>query len=249
MLDNMNVRPSRERGVFFSMNTIKDILFVGAVHGDEPIGVDVLTTISSVEPQLNWIIGNEPAYRQRTRRFEGDLNRSAPGALGGATYEERRAAELIRLSEQYEAFIDLHGTDADTGIFLIVTNPSKRNLDLARRFPIERVVILPAITSDLEGPVSEYVTCGLEIECGRQDDPDTRDGLAEVLSTFLQELGAPVNRSSSQQVYELYGIFRGDTSGMCEFEEVEVLGEQFIALFIDCYGPGTCMQLRLVDSF
>ncbi len=228
-----------------SMKRVNDVLFVGATHGDESIGVDVLQELSSEKPGLQWLVGNEYAYRQGTRRFEGDLNRSAPGKLGAASYEERRAAELIAMSRNYAAFIDLHGTDADTGIFLIVTNPTEENLALARRFSIDRVVVLPAITPDLEGPVSEYVPCGLEIECGRQNDVDIRTQLATILSTFLKELGKDVDRGDQQIVYELYGIYEGDTSDMQEFVSVAVGSESFVPLFIDCYGPGTCMQLRV----
>lgn len=221
------------------------ILFVGATHGDESIGPAVLRQLQERSPELRWVIGNEYAYRQGTRRFEGDLNRSAPGAFGGKTYEQRRAAELIALSQRYDAYVDVHGTDEETGLFLIVTNPSVENLQLARRFPVERVVILPAITPDLQGPVSEYVPCGLEIECGSQGTQATREQLRRVLECVWSEREQEVDYGNQQTLYELYAIYRGDTSGMREFVEAERAGERFTPLFIDSYGPNTCMQLRI----
>jgi len=225
-------------------------LFIGGTHGDEPVGVRALEALEGRRSDFDWIEGNPRALKVGKRFTQTDLNRSAPGDLQSKKYEERRAAELVRLSAKYEYTIDLHGTSKQTGIFLIVTNPTQANLRLARMLDVDRVVIWPAITPDLEGPVSEFFPCGLEIECGSKDAPQTQVELERILETFLER---GERTSESEQVfYEVYGELRGDPGvELEEFVEVTVDGETFTPLLVgtyqDAYGVA-CYKLRAVNS-
>ncbi len=229
---------------------MKDILFIGGTHGDEPIGVRALKTLEAKRNDFDWIVGNPRASELNQRFTQADLNRSAPGDLLSKIYEERRAAELIRLSQKYQYTIDLHGTSKDTGIFLIVTNPSRANIRLARQFNIDRVVIWPAITPDLQSPVSEFFPCGLEIECGPKDLPEVQAQLVKVLETFLDRDQGECERPD-QIFYQVYGELRGDPRvELEEFVEVTVDQETFTPLLVgtyqDAYGVA-CYKLKRVD--
>jgi hypothetical protein len=229
---------------------MNNILMVGGTHGDEPIGVKALEAIESRRDDFDWIVGNPRALAENKRFTQEDLNRSAPGDLRSKIYEERRAAELIRLSQKYRYTVDLHGTSKDTGIFLIVTNPTRANLRLARMLDVERVVIWPAITPDLQSPVSEFYPCGLEIECGPKDSPEVQVQLEQIIEKFLDRDLSEGGRGD-QTFYEVYGELKGDPGvNLEEFVEVVVDGETFTPLLVgtyqDAYGVA-CYKLKRVD--
>ena len=225
-------------------------LFIGGTHGNEPIGVKALESLEKTRDDFDWIVGNPRALEKNKRFTDADLNRSAPGMLTGATYESRRAAELLSLAKKYDCVIDLHGTVQDCGLFVIITNPTKENLELATRFEIDRIVIWPAITPDLNGPLSEFFPVGLEIECGLKDDQRTQKELERVLRDFLDGRGTN-NKIKNKEIYEVCGELRGDPGvKLKEFEEVTISGETFCPLLIgaydDFYGV-TCYKLKKRD--
>lgn len=222
-------------------------LFIGSTHGDEPIGVRALANLSLTNPNIEWTIGNPRAYAQNTRYLEADLNRCAPGNPHSHVYEKRRAAELLKLSTQFDRVIDIHGTVQDTGLFIIITNPSPANISFAKMLDVERVVIWPAITPDLAGPLSEYFPTGLEIECGPKDSPKTQKELERVLRGYMDERPG----HAQQQWFEVYGELRGTLDvELKEFQEVTVDGETFAPLLIGTYQTAygvTCYKLKRIS--
>lgn len=220
-----------------------DILFVGATHGDERIGVEVLCELERRKKGFDWIIGNPKGFERGSREYEGDLNRSAPGDPSSSLYAHRRAAEILALSKSYESVIDIHGTNANTGIFIIITRPTETNLELALRFNISNVVIWPSFSPELSGPLSEFFSCGLEIECGPKESPAIRKQLLSILEAFLaqREAGSGSARVASQgmprRFYEVYGSLAQGEKGtrLSEFEEVALNGETFYPLLVDEY--------------
>ncbi len=232
---------------------MNQILLIAATHGDEPIGVRTLESLEKKRDDFDWIIGNPPAYEENKRFTEADLNRSAPGMFTGATYESRRAAEITSLAKQYDYTIDLHGAPQDCGIFTLLTNPSEANLRLAAMIDLDRIVIWPAITPDLSGPLSEFFPVGLEIECGLKDDPQTQIKLERVLTDLLENREVLARQDASKtlkqkEIYEVYGELRGDPGvKLKEFQEVTIAGETFFPLLIgaydDAYGV-TCYKLK-----
>jgi len=46
---------------------MKQLLFIGGTHGDEPIGVDALRELESRSRVFDWIIGNPPALQAGKR--------------------------------------------------------------------------------------------------------------------------------------------------------------------------------------
>lgn len=212
---------------------MNNTFIIGGTHGDEPIGVRALENLSQQRSDFDWEIGNPLAYEQGIRKTDGDLNRSGPGNPESEVYEERRAAELIASSKKYEVTIDLHGTSKLTGCFIIITNPSPENIALAKTLNVERVVYWPALTPELEGPISEFFPCGLEIECGPKEDPATQAELERILNRYLD--GEPCQ--VEQRFYEVYGQLETDPEEieLKEFQEVTIGDETFAPLLVGSY--------------
>ncbi len=230
--------------------TTPRILLIGATHGDEPIGVRALDDLARTESGFDRVIGNPPAFARKERGFEGDLNRSAPGNPASPRYAERRAAELLDLARGYDWCVDLHGTTAACGVFVILTRLTVDNLRLAARLDIPRIVYWPAISSSLAGPLSEYFPCGLEIECGPKDMPLVQRRLTDVLRRFVRErqivwpdayLRA---RLMERELYEVVGSVRDPRPDFEDFSPADIGGETLSPLLVGQYDDVACYAMR-----
>jgi len=150
------------------------VLIFGAVHGNEPAGVQALQEIFSMlekEPDSNpgfefrgrlvGLIGNLQAYSTQKRFLDRDLNRLwTPTNLLriqqadriGLQGEDRELAELLEIiHEEIQTYrpealvlLDLHTTSADGGIFCIPSD-DRASLRLAKELHA------PVILGMLEG--------------------------------------------------------------------------------------------------
>lgn len=228
---------------------------IGGTHGNEPIGVEALKELETRMQNFDWIIGNPRALENNTREFEGDLNRSAPGSLDAPNYASRRAAEILELAQKYTYVIDLHGTNAFSGLFVIVTNPSRANFDLAVRLGIQNIVYWPSFSPELSGPLSEYVPCGVEIECGPKQMPRVRRALVEKLECFLRAVDVQATPAdyANCKFFDVYGSVRLDEgldiTELQEFTEVNHRGETFFPLLVGEYARAgvACYKMRLTS--
>ncbi len=214
---------------------------IGATHGDEQIGVRALCALSARTSGFDWIIGNPPAYRDNTRCYEGDLNRSAPGDVNASMYATRRAAEILTKVRNYDWCIDIHGTTAYSGIFIIITKMSRENLRLAARLNIPRIVYWPSITPDLKGPLSEYIPCGLEIECGPKSMPIVEEKLTDILTQFVAERDDIRTDNDvqaflqSRELYQVDGVCKTRMDDLEEFVPAVIDGKECYPLLVNQY--------------
>jgi len=218
-----------------------ELLFIGATHGDEPNGVEVLKQLEAERSDFDWIIGNEKAYEQGTRGFEGDLNRSAPGSKNGTDYASRRAAEIIDTSQNYKYTIDLHGSPKEVGNIIIMTKLTEDNIKLATLFDIDRIVYWPAVSPELDGPLSEFFPCGFEIESGPKTDPVVQKELQDKIRDFLDNYQEREKLDWREEIKKkkVFVVYGSLTSAIPvkleEFQEVNVDGERFFPLLINSY--------------
>lgn len=237
----------------------KKILFITALHGNESLGVEIMKriedTLPPTENNYEWLIGNPEAYKQNVRFTQDDLNRVAPGSSNSNSYEERRAAELVELSKKYSFAIDIHGTSAKSGIFVLITNPTLENLVLAASLPIKNVVVWAANSSKEKGPVTQYLNCpAVEIECGPKTDPNIHIQLQEAITEIVKNKGKNLDylfaNIKKQQYFSVCGSIENiDTSRMKEFQETEVQGEKFYPLLINSYKQGSIRKIQRIDFF
>lgn len=234
-------------------------LFITALHGDEGFGVEILQKIEKDYPRekynYDWIIGNPEAYKQNVRFTKEDLNRVAPGNINSDIYEQKRAAEIIDLSKNYSCIVDIHGTNAKSGIFTLIPNPKIENLLLASMLPIKNNVIWAAKVSLEKGPVTQYTQCpAVEIECGPKTSPEIQADLEKIIAKILENSNSGLNslneNTKDKVFYQVYGsIENADTSNMNEFEETEFNGEKFYPLLINSYKSGSARKMKKVDFF
>lgn len=238
-------------------STPPKILFVAALHGNESFAVEVLKRLETELPEFkrraDWIVGNPKAHQQGERYLEADLNRIAPGDRNGEFYEERRAAELVKLSAGYKYLIDIHGTDARTGVFALIPNPTLESLLLAASLPVRNVVIWNSRKSLIGGPFVQYARCpAIEVECGPKDDSETPQVLEELLRQVVTEpretLTSLLENLRNQEHYTVYGKSEGvDIDSTPEFKETTVDGETFYPLLINSYNQRSVRKMRKLN--
>jgi hypothetical protein len=87
------------------------ILVIGGTHGNEPLGPRLVASLTKNPiPGVDAIIGNPRAVRSNGRFVQQDLNRSFPGKARSTIYEERRAAQIMRICQGYDLVLDFHNT-------------------------------------------------------------------------------------------------------------------------------------------
>lgn len=85
-------------------------LIIGGLHGNEPLGIDLVSQIQKLNlPNIQAVYGNPKAIKKNVRFVNQDLNRVFPGKIDG-DIEEFRAFELIQICEDYDFVLDFHNT-------------------------------------------------------------------------------------------------------------------------------------------
>ncbi|HZP55435.1 MAG TPA: succinylglutamate desuccinylase/aspartoacylase family protein, partial [Candidatus Saccharimonadales bacterium] len=87
------------------------ILVIGGIHGNEPLGLELVKLIEAKPiKNVDVVLGNERAIAQNSRFVKQDLNRSFPGNIKSKNYEEKKAAQLLKLCSNYDISLDFHNT-------------------------------------------------------------------------------------------------------------------------------------------
>lgn len=172
--------------------TVLKTLFICATHGDEDFSIPVMEEIekrySKNKYNYDWIVGNPKALQKKVRFIDVDLNRNAPGDLGSSSYEEHRAAEIIRIAENFDLVIDIHGAKSDCGVCTIVSRPSLQNLLLATQLNCKNNVIWNSISSKHTGPLNQHIgKPAIELECGPKNSKTIYKILHQVISEYLEK--------------------------------------------------------------
>jgi succinylglutamate desuccinylase len=236
------------------------VLAFGAVHGNEPAGVEALRTVfkmlessrqSGSENRFSGnfygIIGNMNAFSNKQRFIERDLNRQWMPAhvqrirhtqetdLCPEDQEMRHLIDLIHhLVRQHDPetliLLDLHTTSADGGVFCIPTD-DMASLRLAKA--IEAPVIL-GLLDGIEGTLLQY---GAANHFQISGYPKQTLGVA--FESGQHEDPASIQRSAAAilQVLRACGCLNDDTS----------LGQQYIDI-LHAYSARLPRVTRLVTA-
>jgi len=229
---------SSEQHVLPVKNGIKkDILFLGATHGDEKVGVKALQRLEESN-KFDWLLANEEAYKEGKRFLEIDMNRAAPGNIDSEKYEERRVAEILRKFNSYNYVVDIHGTVANSGLFIILTKLSFDDLLLALQFDIPNIVIWLPKEKKATGPLVEFAQPGIEIECGPKESEAVTEELTEKLKTFLNNYNEPITKDNlkGKSIFWVEGKIEKSSVPLKDFELTKVEGEEFYPLLVGEYG-------------
>jgi succinylglutamate desuccinylase len=236
----------------------KKILFIYRTHGNESVGERALKKFEhgenpvSSKIKYDTVVGNPAARKKNVRFTDCDLNRSAPGSKNSDLYEERRAWEILKIAGDYDSIIDLHGTAAHSGIFTIVTNPTRRNLEFARTLPVPKIVIWKSSTPSKTGPLTRFVDCGVEIECGPQNSKVVVADLAAILRKIIDQ-GLKGATSPSKKIFVVYGKIIREEYGKRkpiwhDFQKAKYRGEEFYPLLVGQYKKYICYKMKILKK-
>jgi len=234
------------------------ILFISATHGNEEYSIEVLDGIEKKYPKSEYgyerLVGNPKALKKNIRYIDQDLNRSAPGDIKSKIFEEKRAAEIMKISEKFKYVIDLYGSNSKCGVTIIISYPSIENILLSGMFDVRRVVIWYTKSSDKNVPLTQSCTPPeLEIECGPKNDPKISTALKKVLEKFIKEeksmnIEKLIKRLKSKEFYVVYGIYKSENKIARDFKKVKTAREKFYSFMSANQYPGkiNCYKMRKI---
>ncbi len=119
------------------------VVILGGVHGDDHLGVEVLTHFfQHRNPLFQLLLGNYKAIEQKKKYIDFDLTKAGKGDITCSTvFEKCRAAEIHEVLEQFEYVVDVHGSHR-TGDYAIVTDERHRTLAFAQALGVARIVVI-----------------------------------------------------------------------------------------------------------
>ena len=115
------------------------ILIVTMQHGNEIFGEKLIEYFKGSD--IDTIIANPRAYKQRKRFTETDLNRSYMRS-GKKSYEEMRADEIYDIAQGYDFVIDIHTTTSDVDFVSIIARLNDRVAQSLSHLPDDDVAIM-----------------------------------------------------------------------------------------------------------
>jgi len=169
-------------------------------------------------------------------------------------YEHGKAYELLKIAQNYRYIIDIHDTIARSGIFTIITNPKLENFFLATALPIENIVVWAAKESEKFGPITQFVNCGVEIECGPRNSKKIQKQLYKTLKIVISK-GINFNEKSisSKNFFRVYGkltksrFSQQDINQLKDFKKIKAKNEIFYPLLVGQYEDVACYKMEKID--
>ena len=220
---------------------MKQLLITTVTHGDEGFSIPIVKKLAK-KYDFNWQLNNNRAYKLGKRYFEKDLNRSGPGNPKSKIYEERLAYKIIKKASRYKEVIDIHGSISNCGLFIILSEPSTQNIELAKKLDIENVVLWPSLRAS-NAPLTQFIPNSLEIECGQMSDPKISKKLTVILTKFLTKRAPMVQ----QRYFIVTGkIERNIKAKWQDFLLTCYKGTRFYPLLVDQYPSIKCYTLQPV---
>ncbi len=119
------------------------ILIIGGMHGNEPLGPKLVKSLQDRPIRdADILIANPKAVAANTRFAYEDLNRAFPGDPEAASYESRRAAQLMQQCQNYDLILDFHNTlSPNNDCAFIGPNSGKLLLQTASFLGLNRIII------------------------------------------------------------------------------------------------------------
>lgn len=218
-----------------------ETLVFTAVHGDEGFSIPIIEKLSK-QFTFEWLIANPEALAQNRRFLEADLNRSGPGNPDSRVLEERLAFRLIEKGRKHPRVIDIHGTTANTGVFIIIGDPNWQNVELSKKFDIANVVLWPGLLPT--GPLCQFIPNCLEIECGPKNSPNTREELTRVLTAFLDKKQPTITQEYFIVTGKLTGV---NPKNLRDFKETSIGNVTFYPLLAEQYAEISCYMMQKLN--
>ncbi|MBT3407870.1 hypothetical protein HOK68_02970 [Candidatus Woesearchaeota archaeon] len=199
---------------------------IGALHGDEIIGVNVIEQLKDLKLNkgtIKYIIANQEAIIKNTRCIDQDLNRSFPGEKNGNN-EQNLAYQIMDLIKDCDYIIDIHSTDSLIESFIVLTKDNKFIRDELENVLLNKVVIMGF--KGKEKSLIEHSKFGFSLEFNKSVDENQ---VTEIVKNYLKYLNIIDGKSKtmSKEYYYVYEKLSNYNGKLNNFELVNVNGEEF----------------------
>jgi succinylglutamate desuccinylase len=223
------------------MLTKKELLIIGATHGNEKIGVEVLEILKNkkLDKYFDFLIANPQALKQNKRFIDFDLNRAYPGDSHSNLYEKKRASQILKIASKYKYIIDIHEASQGINNFIIAPRKKVGCKDFIKLIDINTLLLWP----DPKGPLGELLDNSIELEFGMKNKKrDSVVSLAEkIVEKIIKRLYFDGDKTAftKQKYYYVYGkLLKKDIKNdisFKDFEPVRLNREKFFPLLVGQY--------------
>jgi len=204
------------------------VTILGAVHGNEVVGVEIIQSLLEYfhenliqAGKLRLALGNVDAYNYNKRYIQCDLNRlfgPLPVDPSKITPEHERAEELKIILEDTDLLIDLHSTIKPSQPFIVIPSESKLSTQDIAHTNLSLLNIVQALGTKtvlygkgFQHPdgipvyadtfVMSQGGAALTLEAGWSQSPETKEAKLGVYNT-LKLLGMMAGEVASQEVHQ-----------------------------------------------
>ncbi len=198
--------------MFIIMKSIKNIVIVGCLHGDEIIGKKVIEYLKDMtfKKNVSFVLGNKKAISRGVRFITSDLNRSFPGKEKGGTYEEYVAFYLLQKIQNADMVIDIHATGSHFDSAVIVSDMSFSTKKILSLVPIRKVLVIRKNSFGNGRGLIHHVKGGISVEYGYgKGSLNTQRALKDILQILINSGALGGKREIiSKKVYEVKKEYR-----------------------------------------
>lgn len=171
------------------------IAIFAAVHGNETVGVlainKAIKEIVPLKGVIHFAIANPRAVASKKRFVEKNLNRCFVKNNSGVTYEDKLALKLMKVLDESDALLDLHGYNGKEDQPFLICEPE--SFEVARKLNFEVISsgwakAEPGGTDGYMHSLNKIAICA---ETGSNFYPQKYFGLAyKTILQFLKYFGA-----------------------------------------------------------
>jgi len=235
-----------------------NILFLGAVHGNEQAGTKAIfkvitkfasKAISPLKGSVSFIpVCNPKAFDANVRQIDENLNRIVKKYDNPVSYEQMIANELVEHIQSADIIIDLHSTQAlDTKPFIFNDYPDNFVNEMIAAQTVEYVVEgWPEIYESCEN-IQDFSTgfcaheagkCCVTVECGSHFSEDTIHNAYNIIMNTLLYFGMVegfATKKIKQKVIVMDEIFIKTKEGRLsrEFKHLDEIKQGEVVAFYD----------------
>lgn len=220
---------------------MKKILIIASTHGNEPLGMEVLEKLKAENSDelFDSLIANPKALAQGKEFIDVNLNRVYPGNENSKLYEEKKAAENLKIAQKYDYVIDIHEASLGKHDFIIAARKK-----LSEKFPIEFIELQTILLwPEPKGPMSQVLENCIELEFGmaKRDRREAVEKCADIIENFIYKIKKNKTRkTNSQKKYYVYGKlmkneFKGNIEKLEDFKLTKTEDEKFYPLLVKQY--------------
>ena len=236
----------------------KPILILFWTHGDEYC---LKQCLDFIQPNYTTLFDtfdvNQIAIEQNKRYLIHNMNRTAPGDASSEDYELKRWAEVNEVMKKYQIVIDIHGTDSDTGSFILLPKATAKHLIISSFFLSENIVLWQSGLLRNSWPVVAFHPLWVEIETGPMNWEMDKQ-LAENLNSFFENYAKKHSFSDFSSLLQKKNVYnvtaRLEKSSLvfipqCDFQKVIVDSKVYYTLLTaNPYQNTKCYLMEKVDT-